>query len=196
MSMLFHTIGSVAKSACAVTLRFSGAKLAVAAAAGLMLAGTSAAQAHHRDFDGTDVVVAREVRCRPVGPEVRCQPVAPVVTEQERVWVPAVYRTVCDHVWHEAEYRTVCQKVFVPAVWEVREVRYYGGCRRERVQVCPAHYEDRQCQQLACAGHFEDVQRQELVCDGHWQIQNRFVVAERSRPVYEAFPRLEFRIGR
>jgi hypothetical protein len=98
-----------------------------------------------------------------VTPAVPCPPVAPVVAEPQRVWVPAVYRTVCDHVWHEAEYRAVCEKVFVPEVWDVREIRHRDGLRvRERVLVRPAHYEDRQCQQLICAGHFEDVQRQEL----------------------------------
>ena len=188
MSAFFTTIGSVAKSACPSTLRFSGAKLAAAAAAGLMLAGTSAAQAHHRDIVDVGVVVAPEVHCD-----------RPVLTEQERVWVPAVYRTVCDHVWHEAEYRTVCEKVFVPEVWEVREVRHHDGfrvvCAHERVLVSPAHYEDRQCQKLVCAGHFEDVQRQELVCDGHWEVRDRVVVAERPHPVVKVLPRLDVRLG-
>jgi hypothetical protein len=188
MSTVFTTIGSAARSACASTLRFRGAKLAVAAAAGLMLAGTSAAQAHHRDVVDVGVVVA---------PPVVCESPVPMVTEQERVWAPAVYRTVCDHVWHEAEYRTVCAKVFVPEVWEVREVRHHDGVRtHERVLVSPAHYEDRQVRQLVCQGHFEDVQRQELVRDGHWEVRDRVVVAERPRPVVEVLPRLDLRLGR
>jgi hypothetical protein len=104
-----------------------------------------------------------------------------------RVWVPAVYRTVCDRVWVEPEYRTVCERVWhepivrtecervwVPARYEERWVTRvdYRGCRVrvcERVCVEPGHYEERKREVVVRAGTWEMVERRELVCEGRWK---------------------------
>ena len=162
-------------------------KLAIAAA-GALLAGTSAAQAHHHEFIGIGVA-----------PAVACPPPAPVVTETNRVWVPPVYRTVVDHVWREPVCQTVVQHVFVPAAYETREYAHHGHLVCQRVLVSPAHYEDQPQQEVVAPGHYEDVERQELVCDGHWEVRSA-VVAEPApppppAPILREYPRVGFRIG-
>jgi hypothetical protein len=108
-----------------------------------------------------------------------------------RVWVPAVYRTVCERRWVEPVYRTVvdrrwvepvyrieCDRVWVPEVWETREVRYRDGrggwcIRRERVLVTPAHYETRDRRVCVAEGRWETCERRELVCAGHYENVDR-----------------------
>ena len=95
------------------------------------------------------------------------------VERTARVWVPPVYRTVCEQVWIAPVYRTVCERVWVPDRYEERcEWVGYGHFRRERtvrVLVEPGHYEERERQVEVAAGYYKTVERQELVCEGHWE---------------------------
>ncbi len=160
-------------------------KLALAGAGALSLFGPfslPAAQAH--DYDDRrhedrrshveiDVHLGRD-HCEPVYQD-----------REVRVWVPPVYRTVCDQRWVEPIYRTVCDRrfiepvyqtscetVLVPDVWETREIRRVDRYRgttvcSERVLVAPAHYEKRERRVLVSEGRWENCERQELVCAGH-----------------------------
>lgn len=95
------------------------------------------------------------------------------VERTARVWVPPVYRTVCEQVWVPPTYRTVCERVWVPDRYEERcETIGHGPFRRTRtvrVLVEPAHYEDVERQIEVAAGYYKTVERQELVCEGHWE---------------------------
>jgi hypothetical protein len=90
-----------------------------------------------------------------------------------RVWVPPVYRTVCEQVWVPPTYRTVCERVWVPDRYEERvESTGYGPYRRTRtvrVLVEPAHYEEIERQIEVAAGYYRTVERQELVQAGYWE---------------------------
>jgi hypothetical protein len=96
----------------------------------------------------------------------------------DRAWVEPVYRTVCERVWHEPIVRTECERVWVPARYEehwVTRVDFRGRRVRacERVCVEPGHYEERKREVLVRAGTWETVERQELVCAGHWKTVER-----------------------
>ena len=160
---VFSTMVGSAKNCVSVTARrFAGGRhIAIAAAGAAPLAGTSLASAHDRDRDRDrhshlDLGIA-------VLPAPSCQPV--YEDREVKVWVPAVYRTVCDHVWVEPVCRAVCERVWVPEVVQTREVRHRDGYRTwitcEHVVLCPGHFENRDTQQVVTPGHFEDVQRQE-----------------------------------
>ena len=155
--------------------------------AAVALAAPNVAQAHDRYED----------RGRHVEVDIRVGDRHPVYEERQvRVWVPPVYRTVCDQVWVEPVYRTVCdrqyiapvyqtvcEKVWVPEVCQTREVRYYDHgrvCTRiERVVVTPGHFESRDRQVLVAEGHWQNVERQELVAAGHFdKVERQEVVAE------------------
>jgi hypothetical protein len=137
-----------------------------------------------------------------------CPPPPPPVCE-ERVWVPAVYRTVVDRRWVEPLYRTVCDRVWIPAVtrtecerawvpdrYEWRDVEQYANGHRyyarQYVLVEPAHWADVPHEIVITPGHYEDHPRQELVCAGHWENCDRQeIVCEghwESRPVVFAQP--------
>jgi len=96
----------------------------------------------------------------------------------DRVWVDPVYRTVCDRVWREPVVRTECERVWVPAIYEWRYVTRpdsrgrWVRCR-ERVEVCPGHFEERRREVVVRPGCWETVERRELVCDGHWETRER-----------------------
>jgi hypothetical protein len=68
------------------------------------------------------------------------------VDREVRVWVPAVYRTECEKLW-------------VPDVYEDRQIRFFGRgqwhTRFQHVLIAPGHYEERQHQVLVCEGHYE-----------------------------------------
>jgi hypothetical protein len=87
------------------------------------------------------------------------------ITREVQVWVPAVYRTVCEKVW-------------VPDVYEDREVHFIGGhgrlrTRIDHVLVTPAHYESRERQVLVTPGHYETKCEQVKVNDGDWGFRMR-----------------------
>jgi hypothetical protein len=80
------------------------------------------------------------------------------ITREVQVWVPAVYRTECEKVW-------------VPDVFEDREVHFVGGkgrlrTRIDHVLVAPGHYENRDRQALVTPGHYETRCEQVKVSDG------------------------------
>jgi hypothetical protein len=138
-----------------------------------------------------------------------CPPPPPPVCE-ERVWVPATYRTVVERRWVEPVYRTVCDRVWVEAVtrtdgcertwvpdrYEWRDVeqrangrRYYA---RQYVLVEAAHWADVPRVVVITPGHYEDRPRQELVCAGHFEnCERQDLVCEghwETRPVVVAQP--------
>ena len=87
------------------------------------------------------------------------------ITREVQVWVPAVYRTVCEKVW-------------VPDVYQDREVQFIGGkgrlrTRIDRVLVTPGHYENRDRQVLVIPGHYETKCEQVKVSDGDWGFRMR-----------------------
>ena len=92
----------------------------------------------------------------------------------DRAWVEPVYRTVHERVWHEPVVRTECERVWVPARYEERWVTRVDF-RGRRVRVCervcvePGHFEERRREVVVKAGCWETVHRQELVCAGHWK---------------------------
>ena len=108
-----------------------------------------------------------------------------------RVWVPPVYKTVCDRVWVEPEYRTTYdrvwhepvvkterERVWVPARYEdrwVTRVDFRGARVRvcERVCVEPGHYEERRREVVVRPGYWETVERRELASAGHWKTVER-----------------------
>src|SRR5262245_2757719 len=59
-----------------------------------------------------DIRIGGGSYCAPPPPV--CPPPPPVC--EERVWVPAVYRTVCDRRWVEPVYRTVVDRVWIEPV--------------------------------------------------------------------------------
>jgi hypothetical protein len=80
------------------------------------------------------------------------------ITREVQVWVPAVYRTECEKVW-------------VPDVFEDREVHFVGGkgrlrTRIDHVLVAPGHYENRDGQVLVTPGHYQTRYEQVKVSDG------------------------------
>jgi hypothetical protein len=80
------------------------------------------------------------------------------ITREVQVWVPAAYRTECEKVW-------------VPDVFQDREVHFVGGkgrlrTRIEHVLVAPGHYENRDRQVLVTPGHYETRCEQVKVNDG------------------------------
>jgi len=105
----------------------------------------------------------------------------PVLIEERttRVWIEPVYRTVYDQVWIEPVYRDECDRVWVPDQYAIREVVVWDCgrriVRRQRVLVCPGHFEDVHRRVLVCAGRWETVARQELVCAGHWKTRTERV---------------------
>ena len=50
---------------------------------------------------------------------------------EERVWVPPVYRTVCDRRWVEPVYRTVCDRVWIEPVTQTTCERIWVADRYE-----------------------------------------------------------------
>ena len=113
-------------------------------------------------------------------------------TREVRVWVPPVYKTVCDKrwiepvyqtvcekKWVEPVYQTVCEKAWVPDVFETRECRRYDPrCGRtvtviERVLVRPGHFENRDRQVCVTAGHFETCERRVCVAEGRFETVDR-----------------------
>ena len=111
------------------------------------------------------------------------------VERTARVWVPPVYRTVCEQVWVPPTYRTVCERVWVPDRYEERcETEGFGHFRRTRtvrVLVERGHYEDVERQVEVAAGYYKTVERQELVCEGHWE----------DRPTYSFGGVIKGRVG-
>src|SRR5437867_9270357 len=87
-----------------------------------------------------DIRVGGGTYCPPPAPI--CPPPPPVC--DERVWVPAVYRTVCDRRWVEPVYRTVCDRVWIEPVTQT-------SCERAWI---PDRYEWRNIDQWANGRHY------------------------------------------
>ena len=84
-----------------------------------------------------------------------------------------MYRTACERIWREPVVRTTCEQILVPDRYEYRDRTCYDGgygsrpyIRRERVLVCPAHYEKIERQVVVCDGHYETIEHQVLVREG------------------------------
>lgn len=153
--------------------------LLTAAAAGVATLVPMTAQAHEHDHLGIEIHIGGDRSAR--------RWVPPVCEERGvQVWVEPVYRTVCDEVyerpvfrtvvervWREPEYRTTCERVWVPDRYEIREVTRYDCGRpaiyRERVLVCPAHYEKIERRVVVCEGRYETIERQVPVSEGHYR---------------------------
>lgn len=155
---------------------------AMVAAAGLV---PSVASAHGHDRDDRDRHSGVRLDFRiGLGDAPLCFPLSGPAYEErtQRIWVEPVYRTVCDRVWHEPVVQDVCDRVWVEPVYEVRDVVRYEGWRRcvyrERVLVCPGHWEDRHRQVVVSEGYWETIQRQELVTPGHWEYRTVQVRAD------------------
>jgi hypothetical protein len=143
-----------------------------------------------------------------IGGGTYCPPPPPPVVE-ERVWVPATYRTVVDRRWVEPLYRTVCDRVWVEPVtrneytrewipdrYEWRDVEQHANghryTARQYVLVEPAHWADVPHPVVITPGHYEDRPRQELVSAGHWEnCERQELICEdhwETRPVVVAQP--------
>jgi hypothetical protein len=120
--------------------------------------------------------------CPPPAPI--CLPPPPVC--EQRVWVPAVYRTVTEQKWVEPVYRTVYDRVWIEPVtrteyerawvadrYEWRNIDHVANGRRytsrECVLVEAAHWADVPHTVEITPGRYEDRPRQELVCAGHFE---------------------------
>ncbi len=94
---------------------------------------------------------------------------------QERVWVPAIYRTECQRVWVEPTCTSVTEKVWVPEIYEDREILHRSNGREwhehVRVVIAPAHYEVRTRQVETSPGHWEERPVQVLVSGAHWEVR-------------------------
>jgi hypothetical protein len=167
----------------------SAAAVALAGPAAVARAGGYDRYDDHRYGDRHDDRYDSHPRTR-VDVDIRIGEPHPGPRYEERrvsVWVPPVYRTVCDRRWVEPVYRTVvdrrwvepvyrteCDRVWVPDLWETREVRYRDGrggwcTRRERVLVRPGHYETRERRVCVAEDRWETCERRELACDGHFE---------------------------
>ena len=117
----------------------------------------------------------------------------------ERVWVPAVYRTVSDRQWCPPAYETRCERVWVEPVFQVRETRVYDRyCNRwvvrtERVCVSEGRWTEVPRQVCVREGHWDYVTRQELACEGHWEVRDgRRAETYQRRPIEVVNPQIRF----
>ena len=153
--------------------------LLTATAAGVVSLVPTTAQARDHDRFGFDIHIGSDRPARRWVPGV-CEDRA------VQVWVEPVYRTVCDEVyerpvfrtvvdrvWHEPVCRTVVEKAWVPDRYEYREITRYDCGRpalfRERVLVCPAHYERIERRVIVADGFYENVEHQVPVSEGHYR---------------------------
>jgi hypothetical protein len=162
--------------------RIASLFLAGTAAVAALGAGPSLAQAdrYERDRDGRfrDERVDFRVGERYGRSEERRVWIEPVYrTVCDKVWVEAVYRTEVQRVWCEPVYQTVCEKVWVPDRYEVRErVVNERGRRviyRDRMLIERGHYIEQNRQVLVTAGHWDNVERRVCVSEGHWTTVER-----------------------
>lgn len=145
----------------------------LASAAGLVALGAVPATAQAREHVDIGIGIAHVDRGR-------------FDDRATRVWVPAVYRTVCDRVWvparthvevqrvwHEPVVEDRCERVWVPDRFEVRDIvsrDRYGRrvVRQERILVERGHYTEVHRQVVVRPGCWENVERQVVDCEGHW----------------------------
>jgi len=128
---------------------------------------------NRRDFDRHDDhrgYEHRDDRHDHVGFDLR------IGRQPERVWVPPVYRTVCEQQWVAPVYNTVTEQILVPDRFEDRTVRYQDHgrwCTRvDHLLIEPAHYITQTRQVCVTEGHYQNVDRQVLVTDGHWETRS------------------------
>jgi len=158
----------------------------------------------HHDWDHDHDNTRVDIRIG--GGGTYCPPPPPPVCE-ERVWIPATYRTAIERRWVEPVYRTVADRVWIEPVtrteytrewipdrYEWREVEQHANGHRyyanQYVLVEAAHWGDVPHPVVVTPGHYEDRPRQELVCAGHFEnVERQELVCEghwETRPVVAA----------